>query len=286
MPDEPKVVYISPELALGALTPSVPKLDLADLGPSAPHQLEPEPEEAPTLGSTIEELLGKPPRLGSDAAPGHYTNMLDEIWAEFDEPEERTAARLGLVLEEVKAEAQRVHLLSQAVLDKIQWWKLEDSERERFNKEFQAYLRRLIKYRDALDQLEPEDTDTMDVHVGLIRRRLGAGPVPDAIIHMYFAEQLGILAEHADDMGEGFVGRVMEGLAAVDTKIDDAADAIDDAQQEAKDRIDETLADWSDSVRRGLIWAGGILAGTLALVGGTVAIAVIASKAPEKDDAG
>ncbi|HLT36928.1 MAG TPA: hypothetical protein VK034_11605, partial [Enhygromyxa sp.] len=116
------------------------------------------------------------------------------------------------------------------------------------------------------------DTATDSVYVGLVKRRDGAGPVPDAIMHMYFAQQLGILADHADEMGKGFVGRVIDGLAKVDATIERAADAI---EHDAADKLDS----WWDRVTRPWKIAGGVLLGAIAFVGGVV----VATKIIDRD---
>ncbi len=263
---EPKIAFIDPEATLAALTPVQVAIVDDVLGPNPPHHDE-DPVEVPPVVKARPVLSpspGAPPPVG---AP-HYTEILDEIWPEFDDPEERTAARLESLLDEVADEAQRVSLLKQRMWEKLPKFKLPESERKRFDREFLAYIRRLAAYRNALEELEPDDTATDAVYIGLVKRKQGAGPVPDCIMHMYFAQQLGILSDHAEDMGKGFVGRVMTALGGVDRLIDDAADRIDDAEQGLEDR----LVGWWERVTKPWLWASGLFVGALVLVGGTVVI--------------
>src|SRR5690606_17355951 len=206
------------------------------------------------------------PGLPPVVAAGHYTQVLDELWPEFDDPEERTAARLDSLLEEVADEAQRVHLLAQDLWEKLPSYKLPDSERKRYDAEFLAYLRRLNEYRTTLDELEPTSTATGSVYLGLVTRRQGAGPVPDAIMHRYFAQQLGILSDHGQEMSEGFVGRVMDGLAKVDKLIDRGVDKIGEVEKDAADRLDSA---WDQFTRPWKI-AAGVVLGTVVVFGGTL----------------
>jgi hypothetical protein len=264
-----KVAYINPNAVLGALT--IQKVE-PNLEPSGPHAFD-EPVEAKvpivlgvpglSVNSGLSLSPGSPPLV---AATPHYTQVLDQLWPEFDELEERTAARLSSLLEEVIDEGQRVMLLKQDLWEKLPSYKVPESERQRFDKEFLAYLRRLQAYKTALANLEPESTATDSVYIGLVKRRDGAGPVPDAIMHLYFAQQLGILADHSREMSEGFVGRVMDGLAKVDAAIDRAGDTIERAGDEAEKKLDS----WWDRVTRPWKIAGGVVLGAVVLVGGVL----------------
>lgn len=272
MPDV-QVAFIDPAVLQAKLEPApLEATPVAELGPSPSHQIEIEPQEVPILTPIVGLDPGPPPQFGE----GHYANVLDEIWPEFDDPDERTVVRVRSLLHEVKREAGRVHLLAQQVWAKIPKWKVEDSERERFNKEFSAYTRRLIDYQKALLQLEPLDEAPDEVYIGLIKRAAGAGPVPDAIMHLYFADQLGILAEHADTLGEDFVGRVIDALAVVDTKIEEGIDDLADAEREIQEGFEEAANKWAKGIERGLLIVGGVLMGSVLLIGGTVAIAATA----------
>lgn len=253
---EPQVVFIDPKAALGDLLPkAVATLD-PNLGPSGPHVFDDDVSvEAPgPVG------VGQPPVVSA-----HYTDVLDDLWAAFDEPEERTAGRLRVLLEEVADEAQRVFTLAQELWN--DWpnkFKIPDSERERYDKEFLAYLRRLNGYRDILEDLGDESTATHDVYVGLVKRRQGAGPVPDAIMHMYFAQQIGILAEHAHDMGKGFIGRVLDTLPALESLADDVTDAIGD---KSEDIADGAAGAFKKAMRPWLIVGGVVSSIALGLLG-------------------
>lgn len=293
---ELKVAYIDPDAVLGALTvqPKIVQIG-ANLGPSSPHEFDEEIEDAevplgvPGLSTNAPAGVGQPglsvPTPQVSVHPGvhpgappvvaatHYTQVLNELWPEFDDPEERTAARLESLLEEVADEAQRVLLLAQDVWEKLPDYKVPDSERKRYDAEFLAYLRRLNEYRTTLAELEPTSTATGSVYLGLVTRRQGAGPVPDAIMHLYFTQQLGILSDHGQEMSEGFVGRVMDALAKVDKLIDKGAETVAEAEEDAADRLDNA---WDQFTRPWKI-AGGILLGTVVLVGGTL-IAISASK--------
>ena len=294
MPD-PKFVFINPAAALAPLTPVAQAKIADDLGPSPPHQLELEPEEVPPINvAQFVPLIpkvglgpGKPPIIGGETkATKHYTNVLDELWPEFDDAEERTAARVKALLQEVKEEARKVFLLAQQVWAKIPGWKVEDTERQRFDKEFSQYLKRLQAYNDELTGLGPFDPVPSEVYVGLIKRRAGAGPVPDAIMHLYFADQLGILENHSETMSEDFVGRVIDGLAKVDEQIDNMKDELDDAQKDIQDGFEEAAGEWAEGIRRSLLMVGGAILGSIVLIGGTVAIAATAvGKARENDGA-
>ncbi|EDM74998.1 hypothetical protein PPSIR1_19107 [Plesiocystis pacifica SIR-1] len=282
MPDL-KMAFIKPEVidaeVVGVVTKGLEQgptytPDL-DLGPSPPHAFD---EEDPIPAATP-IFVGAPLSPGSPppVARPHYTQVLDEIWPEFDTRADRTAARLQALLDEVKDEAQRVHLLAQSVWEKLPSYKVPDSERKRYQAEFLAYLKRLREYGEVLDELEPDDTNTESVYVGLVRRRESAGPVPDAIMHMYFAQQLGILSDHAEDMGEGFVGRFMDGLAQTGEAIDDARDDFEETKKMAEERFDKLFAELSEAAKRGMLW-GGVILGTGLLIGGTIAVVRIANR--------
>lgn len=262
-----KVAYINPEAALGPLTPNVLVGKVADLGPSAPHT-DAEPIEIAAVDTQLNAGPnfgpGAPPIVGGAAAEKHYTQVLDEIWPKYDDAEERTADRLGALLDEVADEAQRVHILAQETWPKMPWFKVPELERKRYDAEFLAYLRRLNSYRGLLRTLEPDSTDTGSVYVGLVKRAQATGPVPDCIMHLYFANQLGILAEHSQDMGEGFVGRFMDALAAVDRKIDDAAAEVDEAKRDAKEGI---AGAWAGVTRTAKIVIGVVLGSVVVLTG-------------------
>jgi hypothetical protein len=272
MPDA-KIVFIDPKAALGALTPTPTPVKVATLGPNPPHADEPIEVEPIKAKLAMGLGPGAPPLLGEM----HYTQILDQIWPEFDDPEERTAARLDALLDEVADEAQRVHLLAQDSWPKMPWYKVPELERKRWDNEFLAYLRRLNSYRGLLRSLEPDSTDTGPVYVGLVQRRQGAGPVPDCIMHLYFADQLGILAEHAEDMGEGFVGRSMDAIARVDKALDDAAAAVDEATAEAKAGF---AGAWDGITRTAKIF-GGVLLGSIVVITGAVVYSKVANRPQE-----
>ncbi|PRQ02051.1 hypothetical protein [Enhygromyxa salina] len=274
------VAFIDPKAALAALTPHVKAPDLS-LGPSGPHAFDDDDdleEGVPiTKSATVGARLSLDPGLPPPVTAVHYTNVLDDLWPEFDDLEERTAARLGSLLDEVADEAQRVHLLAQDLWERFPSYKIPDSERKRYDTEFLAYLRRLNDYRKVLSELDPESTATNAVYLGLVQRRRGAGPVPDAIMHMYFAQQLGILADHADDMGEGFMGRVMDGLARANKVADDAAEAVEEAAADAE----EKAANVWERITRPWLWAAGIFVGSVVAIGGTALIIHAAKTPPE-----
>lgn len=266
---EPIIAFIDPKAALAPLMAKIAD----DLGPSAPHVAEVERQPVkPVEARLVRARLGATP----DSAP-HYTQILDQIWPEFDDPEERTAARLKALLEEVADEAQRVHLLAQETWPKL--WLIPDSERNRYDREFLAYLRRLNGYRDVLQELDPSSTATDSVNVGLVQRKQGAGPVPDCIMHMYFAEQLGILADHAEDMGQGFIGRTMGALKRIDDAVEKAEEFISGLDDRAADAT-ENLA---DRFARGLRWAGGIFLASVVVIGGTIATVAVVRARSKRD---
>lgn len=251
--------FIDPVQIQKALAPAAPLATAhfePKLGPSAPHVDHEEDEGMPTLGfpSWRDWLPG--------GMPKHYTQVLDDLWPEYDDPEERTAERLQALLDEVSEEALRVHLLSVDVFEKTPAsWKLSVADRDRFHKEFIAYTRRLSGYRDTLASLDPKSTSTDAVYVGLIQTREGAGPVPDAIMHMYFATQLGILDDHVDEMGTGFVGRTLTSLDKINHVVIQGAEAIIDRAEEATTSVADTMR------RVGLIVAGVLVTGVVAIVG-------------------
>ncbi|PRP98538.1 hypothetical protein [Enhygromyxa salina] len=272
-----KVAFIDPKAALAALTPQL-KVANVGLGPSGPHGFDDDDDLEEGVPITKSATLGRVslnPGLPPPVTAAHYTNVLDDLWPEFDDPEERTAARLESLLDEVADEAQRVHLLAQDIWERVPSYKIPDSERKRYDTEFLAYLRRLNDYRKVLHELEPDSTATNAVYLGLVKRRQGAGPVPDAIMHMYFAQQLGILADHADDMGKGFVGRVMDGLARANKVVDDASEAVEEAAADAEQKATNM---W-EKLTRPWLWAAGAFVGSLVAIGGTVLI-INAAKTP------
>jgi hypothetical protein len=266
---EAKIAFIDPQATLGPLTAKI----VTDLGPSAPHTDDDEPEQVEPVSAKLVPNVGL--RVGSSPQVGlgepHYTQALDQIWAEFDDPEERTVARLWTLFDEVADEAERMFKLAQETWPRLPKYKVPDTERTRYDSEFLAYLRRLNDYRDVLQELDPSSTATDRVYVGLVQRRQGAGPVPDCIMHMYFAQQLGILEDHADDMGEGFVGRVMEALERANRSIDEANEKIADFQE----RSAEKAAELWERATRPFLWVAGIFLGSLVVIGGTVATVTI-----------
>ena len=275
MPDA-KIAFIDPKAALGALTPTPLTAKIVDLGPNPPHAEEPievEPIKAKLGMSWIPEW-----------PPKHYTQILDEIWPLYEEPQKRTAARLDALLTQVADEAQRVHLLAQDTWEKAPWYKVPDSERKRYDAEFLAYLRRLNVYRGVLRALEPNSTDTDPVYIGLVKRRQGAGPVPDCIMHLYFADQLGILAEHADAMGKGFVGNVIEAVAWAEGHADNVIDPVKDKAEEIADKVADKVRDAAgglrESISRPLKIVGGVIVGSIVLVTGAVIYRAVTNRPP------
>lgn len=278
MPDKLEVAYINPQAVLGSL--AIQKLD-PTLEPSGPHAFDEPVEAKEPIGLAVPNLsvksgLSLDPGSPPIVATPHYTQVLDQLWPEFDDPEERTAARLSSLLEEVIDEGQRVLLLKQDLWDKLPSYKLPESERQRLDKEFLAYLRRLQDYKRALADLEPDSTATDSVYIGLVKRRDGAGPVPDAIMHLYFAQQLGILADHSREMSEGFIGRVMDGLSKVDAAIGRAGERIERAGDDAEKKLDS----WWARVTRPWKIAGGIVLGAVAVIGGVVIADKLSDREP------
>lgn len=233
-----KGAYIDPAVLLGKFN-EVPKqaavAGLA-LGPSAPHDDDDHDDDEPTEPSAPSE----PPLLGV----GHYTNLLDPIWAEFDTPEERTAARLQVLFDKTVDEAARMNLPIQDFLNNTPNHKVPYLERVRLHTEFVKYLRRLNGYRVRLEELPPESTDTRSVYIGLVQTQPGAGVVPDAIMHLYFREQLGVFAEHERDMSEGFVARVMDGLADLRNFAIETQDKVRDEIRDVKDQAAAEAEKW------------------------------------------
>lgn len=259
---EIKQAFIKPTVAIEsvAATPKPTQGFDPTLGASGPHQ----GDDAFEAEVAAELDPGAPPKVDAE---GHYTNLLDELWIEFDDVEERTAARLMVVADEVGDEALRVHHVALDLFERTPEFKLPTSERDRFRAEFLAYAKRIRAYKDELRGLDPESTDTDDVYVGLIKRRPKAGPVPDAIMHLYFADQLGILSDHARSMGQGFIGRVMTGLDAAGSAVIDAAEAVEEHANQASDAAQSL---W-DQIRLFRWW---ILGGTAATIGTSVGLAV------------
>lgn len=274
----PKIVFIDPEAALGALTPQAHFVGTEDLGPTPPHPFDDEPQEIEPIEATIVPSVGlnpgAPPIIGSL----HFTAVLDEIWPKFDEPSERTAVRLCALTMETIAEAQKVGLLSQKVFNEMDLYKITPAVHEAFHRDFLAYLRRLGKYRETLDGLEPDDTATDSVYVGLVKRKQGAGPVPDCIMHLHFADQLGIISEHADDMTKGFVDRVDAALDRVAEVVEDVVEDIGDIEIDIiDDETESRVQSWWKEFTRPILWAGGILLGTVVVIGGTIAVVSISN---------
>lgn len=264
----PQGLFIDPNLLQKALKPgglAVPKFDA---GPSAPHT-EGEVDDPPALGWPNWQDW-----LPDGMTPTHYTEHLDPIWAEFDDVEERTAERLQALLDEVGDEALKVHMLSVEVFQNAPTYKLPASERDRFRNEFLAYGKRLNGYRETLAALDPKSTATDDVYIGLVQTKKGAGPVPDVIMHLYFAKQLGILADHADDMGKGFVGRSITAIEKVGTAIGKVTDKI-------SDRVDDEKTELEKSLRRAAWIIGGVLTGGVLVVGGLIVLAMRAGRQRE-----
>lgn len=213
-------VFVDPAALLGKSLP-VSGLKVS-LGPSAPHD-DDDDEVSP----------GDPPLLGGDSDSLHYTNVLDRIWPEFDTPEKRTAERLKVLFDQTVKEASRMHRASQDFFASVPFHKIGLEDRTRFQVEFTKYLKRLNEYRARFEQLPAASTDTDSIYVGLVQTRQGAGVVPDAIMHLYFRNQLGVLSEHVRDMSEGFVAVVLDGLHDLAQIATEAREAIERKAEEA-----------------------------------------------------
>ncbi len=268
--------FITPDVAtmkLGPLLvePKGPQLEAdphVNLGPSPPHD-----DDADLTLEEIESLQqGRPPILGEQQTKPHYTEVLDPIWMEFDDPNERTASRLFAVTVQVGNAALKVHHLQMDLFDKVPFYKVVDEDRDRFRKEFNAYLKRIKHYKQALMGLPDDSVDTDEVYLGLIKRRQGAGPVPDVIMHLYFIDQLGVLEDHADEMGEGFVGRVM-------TNLERAGEISEQADEMLKDQAKELSEKAGAAIKRAF-W---IFTGAVVLtIGGIGTIAVVSRRRKDK----
>jgi len=241
-----KAAFVDPKAVLGKAPPVQGFQPSLNLGPSAPHEHEEEDDE-PSPGS--------PPQLGA-----HYTDTLDEIWPQFDEPEERTAARLQVLFDQVVKEAARMHLASQDFFAGVSFQKISLADRARFQVEFTKYLKRLNEYRARLEQLPRESTDTDSIYVGLVKTRAGAGPVPDAIMHLYFQNQVGVLADHVKEMSEGFVAHVLEGLEDLAAFARESREAL---EHEAEAAV-------AHAQRWSVVVGGAIVAAAVAVIGGVV----------------
>ena len=236
MPPIVKTGFVDPAVAKSPLEPTEPKpaTPTLNLGPSAPHF-----DDDPSLEELQALLPGSPPTLVGAYNDKHYTEVLDPLWMEFDQPEERTAGRFLAMIDEVADEALRMHQLSMDFWDRTPEIKVPKSERERFQKEFLDYLRRIKGYKQRLLDLPDDSQDTDEVYLGLIKRRDGAGPVPDAIMHLYFANQIGVLSEHAHEMGKGYVGRVMTALDKAGSASREATDLIGDKSGKGSAVLDQ-----------------------------------------------
>ena len=245
--------------AVAGFVPTIQKV--VELGPSAPHV----DEGAELLAALSPGAPPTPPSMGA-----HYTDVLDELWPSFGEPDERTAARLRVLFDETVKVAGQMNTISIDFFDRVPFSKISLADRTRFHKEFIEYLRRLNEYRKRLDELPPESTNTQTIYVGLVKQRQGAGPVPDAIMHLYFANQLDVLADHVQDMSKGFVARVLAGL-----------EATRDAAIVVEDEVTDTA---SEAVQTVNTWKWGLGAGIAALVTIVVGSLVLAF-APRRSDA-
>ncbi len=249
--------FVQPAAVL-AKAPAVQGLSVS-LGPSAPHD-----------DHDDEVFPGEPPRLGGDIGPGHYTNVLDRILPEFERPEQRTAERLKVLFDQTVKEAARMHMASLDFFDSVPFHKIGLDDRTRYQLEFTRYLKRLNAYRVIFERLPPGSTDTDAIYIGLVKTRQGAGPVPDCIMHLYFREQLGVLADHVEDMSEGFVARVL-----------DALDDLAKMAREAAKALDDKADDLAQTLRR-IKW---ILGGTIAVVvTATVGGLIYSSRRRRSDD--
>lgn len=250
-------VFVDPDVLLGkspAVQGFVPKLNLnLNLGPSAPHDHDDEHDE-----HDDEPSPGDPPPLGADST--HYTDVLDKIWPEFDQPEKRTAERLNVLFEHVVKEAARMHRASQDFFASVPFHKIKLDDRVRFQLEFTKYLKRLNEYRVRFENLPATSIETDAIYYGLVQTRQGAGPVPDAIMHLYFRNQIGVLTEHVHAMSVGFVALVLDGLAA-----------LAELAREAREAIEQKAAEAAAQTRRWTWIVGGSIAvATTALLGGLV----------------
>ena len=236
--------------AVAGFVPTIQKV--VELGPSAPHV----DEGAELLAALSPGSPPSPPSMGA-----HYTDVLDELWPSFDEPDERTAARLRVLFDETVKVAGQMNTISIDFFDRVPFSKISLADRTRFHKEFIEYLRRLNEYRKRLDELPPESTNTATIYVGLVKQRQGAGPVPDAIMHLYFANQLDVLADHVQDMSKGFVARVLAGLEATR----DAAIVVEDQVTDTAEEAVQTVNTWKWGLGAGIAALVTIVVGSLVL---------------------
>lgn len=243
--------FVDPAALLGQTFTAqgfVPKLNL---GPSAPHEHDDEHDDD-------EPSPGDPPLLGAD--PSHYTDVLDKIWPEFDQPEKRTAERLKVLFNQVVKEAARMHRASQDFFASVPFHKIKLEDRVRFQLEFTKYLKRLNEYRVRFEHLPATSLETDPIYYGLVQTRQGAGPVPDAIMHLYFRSQIGVLNDHVRDMSEGFVALVLDGLAA-----------LAELARETREALEQKAAEAAAQARRWTWIVGGtIAAATTMVIGGLV----------------
>ena len=141
-----KTAFIDPATLLGkkpaaapAVAGFVPTIQkVVELGPSAPHV----DEGAELLAALSPGSPPSPPSMGA-----HYTDVLDELWPSFDEPDERTAARLRVLFDETVKVAGQMNTISIDFFDRVPFSKISLADRTRFHKEFIEYLRRLNEYR-------------------------------------------------------------------------------------------------------------------------------------------
>ncbi|NVB43454.1 hypothetical protein G6O69_36870 [Pseudenhygromyxa sp. WMMC2535] len=169
-------LLIQPSVATASLEPSlgpevIPFVPAQSLGASPPH------DEVYELDDIDLQALepGQPPVLGELEAP-HYTEVLDQLWMEFDDPEERTAGRMLALVEQVAAESMRLHQLQLEFWDSLAAKTIPESEFDRFQSEYLAYLKRLKGYKQTLLVLPETSRDTDEIYLGLIKRRSGQAP--------------------------------------------------------------------------------------------------------------
>ncbi len=274
---EIKAQFIDPQALLGKPAPAVagfkPKVPVVagfapklDVDPSPPH-----------LDEEIEEMLGElapgdapfgGPALGDaaadkvNAAQRRYDETLAALRQRFAAPVVPTARRVKVLLEETSRAATQALSIANDLFVRMDF---DADDRARFKSDFWKHVKRLKAYHDEIDGLPPDSTQTRNVLGGLLEYRIGAGPVPDGIMHLYFANQLDVLSTHGLEMSNGL-------MTALDERLVEIKDQAADTYEKVKDKVIETRDDAFDTANRfkwGIV--GGIV-GFAVLIVGSIAL--------------
>ena len=268
---EVKGGFIDPALVVGKVgAPAVAGFKPAALKPALALHADPSPphfDEA--VGELLDELVpeGAMPLLGDPAADKvneaqrRYDETLASLRQRFAPPHVASVERVKALLVETSRAANHAFSIANDLFVREDF---DADDRARWKSDFWKHVKRLKAYHDELNGLPPQSLETRNVVGGLLEHRIGAGPVPDGIMHLYLANQLDVLATHGLEMRDGM-------MRALDERLDEIGDQATEVVENVKDRVIETrdqIVETGQRVKWGVV-AG--ITGFVLVVFGTIA---------------